>query len=548
MKRCPSCQRTYLDESLNFCREDGASLVWEDSHGYDSASKLGGASGAVRDTGSLPTRVFGQEASASGRVAYAPSATLPLPPRRPTRSKTIDSLAVLPLVNASADPEMEYFSDGVTENIINSLTQLPKLRVVPRSTVFRYKGVDVDPQEIGQLLNVRAVLAGRVRQVGDRLIFGIELIDVANHSQLWGEQYNRKLADIFEVQEEIAKEISEKLRVKLNRAEQKRLIKRYTENTEAYHLYLKGRYYANKRTGEWLKKGIEYFERAINLDPNYALAYAGLADAYAFLGSSTGGLPPKETFPKAKAAALRALEIDKALCEAHTSLGFSRLLFDWDMVGARKAFKRAITLNPTYAPAHDGYGFYLKAAGRHDEAIRESKMVLKLDPLSLFAHVSLGWAYYFAHRYSKAIEQGRKALEMDPQFAFAYRNIGLSLVQQGNVEEAISALDHAVGLSGGDATYKSHLGYAYAMAGRLADAEKVLRELKKMARKKYVSSYYFAIIYLGLDVQEQVFEWLERAFEERSGFMAFLHVEPMFDHLRTDPRFADLVHRVGSGK
>jgi len=376
----------------------------------------------------------------------------------------------------------------------------------------------------------------------------MELIDVANHSQLWGESYNRQRSDIFAVQEEIAKEISEKLSVKLNRAEKKRLVKRYTENTEAYHLYLKGRYYVNRRTGEWLKKGIDYFQKAIKLDPNYALAYAGLADANALLGSSTGGLPPKETFPKAKAAALKALEIDKALCEAHTSLGFSRLLYDWDFAGARQAFKRAIKLNPGYASAHDGYGFYLKAAGRHDEAIRACKQVQKLDPLSLFAHVSLGWAYYFAHRYTKAIEQGRKALEMDPQFAFAYRNIGLSFIQRGEIEEAIGALSQALELSGNDPTYKSHLGYAYAMAGRLSDAEQVIKWLKKVARKKYVPAYYFAIIYLGLDVQDEMFRWLERAFEERSGFMAFLHVEPMFDHLREDSRLVDLVERVGLGK
>ncbi|HVG32824.1 MAG TPA: tetratricopeptide repeat protein [Pyrinomonadaceae bacterium] len=551
MKRCPSCQRTYLDDSLNFCRDDGTSLVWEQSPQYDSPQGAGN-SGMVRDTGSLPTRVFGAGPAAAaygGSLGLlAPqSHTLPLPPRRPTR-RAIDSLAVLPLVNDSADADMEYFSDGVTENIINSLAQLPKLRVVPRSTVFRYKGSNIDPQEVGQLLGVRAVLTGRFRQVGDRLIFAMELIDVANHSQLWGESYNRERSDIFAVQEEIAKEISEKLSVKLNRAEKKRLIKRYTENTEAYHLYLKGRYYVNRRTGEWLKKGIDYFQKAIKLDPNYALAYAGLADAHALLGSSTGGLPPKETFPKAKAAALKALEIDKALCEAHTSLGFSKLLYDWDFAGARQSFKRAIKLNPGYASAHDGYGFYLKAAGRHDEAIHECKQVQKLDPLSLFAHVSLGWAYYFAHRYTKAIEQGRKALEMDPQFAFAYRNIGLSFIQRGEIEDAISALSKALELSGNDPTYKSHLGYAYAMAGRLADAEQVIKWLKKVARKKYVPAYYFAIIYLGLDVQDEMFKWLERAFEERSGFMAFLHVEPMFDHLREDPRLVDLVERVGLGK
>jgi TolB-like protein/Flp pilus assembly protein TadD len=550
MKRCPSCQRTYMDEALNFCRDDGTSLVWEQSPQYDAPS--GGSAGLGRETGSLPTRVFGAEAAAAAThgslgLLAPPSLTLPLPPRRPTR-KAIDSLAVLPLVNASLDPEMEYFSDGVTENIINSLAQLPKFRVVPRSTVFRYKGSDIDPQEVGQLLGVRAVLTGRVRQVGDRLIFAMELIDVANHAQLWGESYNRRRSDIFAVQEEIAKEISEKLSVKLNRAEKKRLVKRYTENTEAYHLYLKGRYYANRRTGEWLKKGIDYFQKAIELDPNYALAYAGLADAHALLGSSTGGLPPKETYPKAKAAASKALDMDKGLGEAHTSLGFSKLLYDWDLKGARRAFKRGIELNPPRAAAHDGYGFYLKAAGRHNEAIRECKLVQKLDPLSLFAHVSLGWAYYFAHRYTKAIEQGRKALEMDPQFAFAYRNIGLSYIQRGETEEAISALDRALELSNGDPTYKSHLGYAYAMAGRLADAEQVIKWLKRVARKKYVPAYYFAIIYLGLDVQDQMFLWLERAFEERSGFMAFLHVEPMFDSFRTDPRLIELVERVGLGK
>ncbi|HEV2913532.1 MAG TPA: tetratricopeptide repeat protein [Pyrinomonadaceae bacterium] len=547
MKRCPSCQRTYRDETLNFCREDGAPLVREPDAQYDSQSNLGGGGAGLANTDFIETRIFGADASPSSPVGLAPSATLPLQRRRPTR-RAIDSLAVLPLANASNDPEMEYFSDGVTENIINSLAQLPKLRVVPRSTVFRYKGLEFDPQEIGERLGVRAVLTGRVRQVGDRLIFGVELIDVANHSQLWGESYNRKRSDIFEVQEEIAKEISEKLRMRLNREEKRRLEKRYTESTEAYHLYLRGRYYANKRTGEWLKKGIDYFQQAIKLDRNYALAYAGLADSYAFLGSSTGGVPPVEAYPKAKEAAMKALKIDRTLGEARTSLGFFRLLYDWDLAGARREFKRAIELNPSYAGAHDGYGFYLKAAGRHEEAIRECKLVEKLDPLSLFAHVSLGWAYYFARQYANAIEQGRKALEMDPQFAFAYRNIGLALVQQGAVDEAITALERAVKISGGDATYKSHLAYAYAVAGKLAAAERIIAELEKLAREKYVSSYYFAMIYLGLDIQDRMFLWLERALEERSGFMAFLHVEPMFDALRTDSRFVALVRRVGLAK
>jgi tetratricopeptide (TPR) repeat protein len=381
-------------------------------------------------------------------------------------------------------------------------------------------------------------------QHGGALIIKTELIDVEQESQLWGEQYRRQLTDIFDLEEEISREISGKLRLRLSGEEKKRLLKRYTDNTAAYHLYLKGRYYTNKRTEEWIKRGIDYFQQAIETDPNYALAYAGLADAYAFLASSTGGLPPRETYPKAKAAAEKALLIDDALAEAHTSLGFFHLMYDWNFKEAESEFKRAIKLNPGYANAHDGYGFLLKATARNEEAIRASREAKRLDPLSLFTNVSLAWAYYFARDYERAVEQARKALEMEPRFDFAYWIIGLALAGQGMIDESIAALNQAVILTGGGLTHEAHLGYAYALAGKSEEARQMLAELEEMAKEKYVSAYYFAIIYLGLGEHDEMFNWLERAFDERAGFLAFIKVEPMFDPLRSDSRFKDLLGRM----
>ncbi|MEW6128772.1 MAG: protein kinase [Acidobacteriota bacterium] len=469
----------------------------------------------------------------------------PAPPKPRTR-RAIDSLAILPLFNATDDVNAEYLSDGITESIINSLSQLPKLKVVPRSTVFRYKCKDVDPQEVGRELGVRAVLAGRVLVRGDFLIIKTELVDIAKESQLWGEQYRRKMTNIFTLQEEIAEDISEKLRLKLTGAEKKRLTKRYTKNAEAYQCYLKGRYFVtSKRTEEWIKKGIEAFQQAIDLDPNYALAYAGLADAYAFLASSTGGWAPREAYPKAKAAVLKALEIDDALGEAHTALGFSFLLYDWNLAEAKREFKRGIELSPNYANGHDGLAFYFKALGRHADAIKECLQAQRLDLLSPFAYVSLGWAHYFAKDYDLTIEQCRKALELDAHFTFAYWIMGLAFLQQKKMQEAITALSKAFTFSGGGLAYAAHLGYAYALLGKQTEALEVLNEMEELAREKYVSAYYFAIIYLGLGDKNLTFEWLEKAYEERSGFLVFLNVEPMFDSLRDDERFIDLIDRIG---
>ncbi|MBI1763947.1 MAG: protein kinase [Acidobacteria bacterium] len=492
---------------------------------------------AARTTGSSS---LSEAVTVEFNSAAAKSATT----RRPRKSKTpkiIDSLAILPLINVSKDSQMEYLSDGITESIINSLAQLPKLRVVPASTVQRYKGRVVDPQLAGRELKVRAVLTGRVQLVANALIVKTELIDVANNAQLWGEQYRRQMTDIFALQDEISQEISAQLRLQLTREEKKRLVKRYTDNTEAYHLYLKGRYYNSKRTPEWIRKGIEHFQQAIDLDPNYALAYAGMADSYGFLASSTGNLPPREAYPKAKAAALKALELDEALGEAHCSLGFFHLLYDWDFAAAEQQYKRAIELSPNYPNAHDGYGFYLKATGQHEAALHECKLAQQLDPLSLFSTLSVGWAYYFARRFDHGLAQGRKVLELDPNFGFAYAHAGLCHLQLGQFDEAVASMRKAVNLAGGSPNFLAYLGHALGRAGQHREARQMLAQLERLRKRQYVSAYFSAMIYLGLGNRHEALTWLEEAYEERSGFLAFVKVEPMLDVVRGEERFANLL-------
>jgi serine/threonine protein kinase/Flp pilus assembly protein TadD len=485
--------------------------------------------------------------SSSGEIFPLENATQILPKTRKSRTrKAIDSLAVLPLVNSRRDAETEYLSDGITECIINSLSKLPKLRVVPRSTVFRYKNQQTDLQHIGNELGVRAVFAGRILQIGDSVVVNAELVDIANEAQIWGENYRREMTDIFTLLDEIAEDISEKLRLKLSGEEKKQLSKRYTENSEAYQFYLKGRYFVtSKRTEDWIKKGIEYFQKAIDLDPNYALAYSGIAEAYGFLASSTGGWRPHDAYPKSEAAALKALELDDTLGEAHCSLGFSRLLYDWNFAEAEREFRRAIELSPNYPNSHDGLGFYLKAVGRHAEAIEKCKQAQKLDPLSPFAHVSLGYAHYFARDYEKAIEECRKALEMDKYSTFAHRNLGLAYLQQGKLEKAIEALCNAVKFSQGGLAFESYLGFAYAVAGKRTEAQEVLASLEDLDKERYVPAYNFAIIHAGLGDFDKTFEWFEKALKERSGFLPFLKVEPVVDCLRGDSRFDDLLRKIG---
>ena len=464
--------------------------------------------------------------------------------RRSRSRKTIDSLAILPLVNSSDDPDTEYLSDGITESIINNLSQLPKLRVMARSTVFRYKGKEVDPKEAGHDLGVRAVLAGRMFQRGDTLIIKVELVDTSDGSHLWGEQYNRKLADIFNIEEEISSVISEKLRLKLDSTQKKKLARRHTENTEAYQLYLKGRYYWNKRTADGIKKGIEYFNQAIDSDPNYALAYAGIADSYNILASYST-IAPKDAFPRSKAAAKTALELDDKLSEAYASLAFAIFGYDWNWTEAERAFKRAIELNPGYSSAHQWYGLYLAAMDRMSEAFAEVKIAEDLDPLSLPVNTNAGWLLYLSRRYDESIETYNKILELDADFILAHRRLGQVYVEKRMYEEAIREFEKCLAPSREDAESLAWLGHAYAASGDTDRARQIISEMNLLGKSRYVSSYLMAIIRIGLGEADLAFELLEKAWEERYGFLAYLRVSPIFDPLRADERFQKLVARVG---
>jgi serine/threonine-protein kinase len=462
--------------------------------------------------------------------------------RRSTRA--IESLAVMPLINSSNDPEMEYLSDGVTESIINKLAHVPRLRVMARASVFRYKGRDLDPQQIGRELNVRAVLTGRVMQRGERLTISIELSDAENGAHIWGEQYNRTSPDIFELEDEISRVISEQLRLKLTSGDRKQMTRRYTDNPEVYKLYLNGRYHYNKLTGEGMKKAIEYYQHSIALEPRYAPAYAGLADTFVTLWWY-GFVAPDDAVPHARAATMKALEIDEKLSEAHTALGRIKQCYDWKWTEAEKEFKRAIKLNPNSSDAHLAYAAFLAAMQRFDEARSEGKRTLELDPLSLVANLTLGWSlYYFTREYDKAIEHGRKMLEMEPNFYGAHWLISASLNLQGKFEEAIASHQHAIALGGGSHVLAG-LGSVYARWGKRDEAIKVIEELKELMTKSYVPAYQIAMVYAFLGDKDSAFEWLDKAYAERNGTLAFLKTDVAMDKLRGDPRLDRLMQSLG---
>ncbi len=459
------------------------------------------------------------------------------------RGKPIDSLAVLPLINTSGDANSEYLSDGITENLIYTTSRLPNLRVVPRSSVFRYKGKDLEPQAAGRQLDVRAVLSGRLVQHGDDLSISVELIDVRDNSLVWGQQFKRKVTDILGMQEEIAKDISERLRVRLTSEDMNRLASRATNDAEAYRLYLKGRYYWNKRTREGYKRAAENFEQAIDKDPSYALAYTGLADSYDVL-PSYGMLSPKESFSKGKAAAANALRLRSDLAEAATSAAYIKYFYDWNWAEAENEFNRALEIDPAYSTAHQWYALELAAMGRMDEAVREIKRAQELDPLALISNVNAGWTYYFARRFDQAIEEDRKSLDMDPNFARGHWAISEPLEQQGRYAEAIAELEKAGQL---DETpiMSAFLGHIYAVSGKKAEARKVLDRLAALSKDTYVDPYFIAEIHAALGERDQAFADLEIAYNQRSSSLVWLKVEPKFDSLRSDPRFSDLLMRIG---
>jgi TolB-like protein/DNA-binding winged helix-turn-helix (wHTH) protein/Tfp pilus assembly protein PilF len=456
----------------------------------------------------------------------------------------IDSVAVLPFVNASADPNTEYLSDGITESLINSLSQLPHLRVMSRDSAFRYKGKDTDAGTVGREMGVRAVFKGRVTQRGDTLAISAELIDARDNSHIWGQQYSRKPADIFALQEEIAKEITTTLRLRLTGEEEKRLARSYTSNTEAYQDYLRGRYFWQKR-GYELNKGVEYFQQAIAKDPRYALAYDGLADCYILL-AVYGLSPPKEAFPRAKEAALKALEIDDTLAEAHASLARIKAEYDWDWSGGEIEFQRAIQLNPTYATAHQWHGDVLETMGRLAEAIAEYKRALELDPLSLIINRGVGQAFYYARQYDQAIGQLQKTLELDPYFPGTHAFMSAAYLQKSMYTEGIAEAKKDLVIVRGGAYALGWLGYAYAVAGRRTEAQKVLDQLKQLSKQKHVPAGAMDQIYAALGEKDKAFEWLEKAYEERSIALGGedIRVDPTYDPLRSDPRFQDLLRRM----
>ncbi len=458
--------------------------------------------------------------------------------------ETIDSLAVLPFVNASADPNTEYLSDGITESLINSLSQLPHLKVMSRDSAFMYKGKDTDARTVGQALGVRAVFKGRVMQRGDDLEISAELVDARDNSHIWGQQYSRKSSDIFALQGELAKEMTSMLRMRLTGEDEKRMAKSYTVNPEAYQAYLKGRYWWNKRTEEGLNKGIEYFRQAIEKDPTYAVAYAGLADCYSSLAEYNIVLP-KEAFPRANEAALKALEIDDTLAEAHTSLAKIKTVYDWDRSGADREFRRAIELNPSYATAHQWYGEALGQMGRLNEAVAQYKRALELDPLSLVINRNMGFIFIVEREYDQAIEQERKTLEIEPNFGGARYLLGQAYILKSLYKEAIAEAEKDVLISPRSVDALSWLGYTYAVAGRRAEALKVLDKLTQLSKQMHVPPSYMAAIHVGLVEKDKAFEWLEKGYEERSiGFGFGINPDPIWDPLRSDPRFADLLRRM----
>jgi len=457
-------------------------------------------------------------------------------------ARTITSLAVMPFGNVGGDSNTEYLSDGLTESLIDRLSRLPNLKVMSRSAVFRYKGQNVDAKQAAHALNVEAILTGQVTQRGNDLSINIELVDGRDDSHIWGAHYDRKLDDILTVQQDMMREISQRLSVELT-GEKQNLIQRSTRNPEAYQLYLRGRYFWNKRTEDGLRKSIEYYEQATKLDPNYALAYVGISDSYGMTTTTLGTFPPSEAGSKAKEAALRALEIDDTLAEAHISLGHVKMFFDWDWPAAEHEFKRGIELNPTYAEAHHIYAHYLMARRRVSEAFDESQKYLQLDTLNVAAYNHLGWHYLYARQNDQALAQLRKTAEMDPNFLGMLLYFGWVYEQKRMYPEAIAAFQQAVSHSTIPLMLAS-LGHAYAIAGRRDEAKKMLLRLDDLSRQRYVSAYDKAIIYVGLGEIDQSLEWLQRAYQERSQFMIYLDTDPRLDSLRTDERFQNLLRRM----
>jgi TolB-like protein/DNA-binding winged helix-turn-helix (wHTH) protein/Flp pilus assembly protein TadD len=456
----------------------------------------------------------------------------------------IRSLAVLPLESLSSDASQDYFADGMTDQLISDLGQISALRVISRTSVMAYKHARKPLPQIARELNVDAVVEGTVLRSGDRVRITAQLIDASADKHLWSQSYEGELRDTLALQNKVARAIADQIQINLNPQEQAALKNVQVVNPEAYESYLKGRYFWNKRTADGLKAALAYFNQAIDEDPNYAQAYSGLADTYALLGDwQYAVMPPKEGLPKAKAAAIKALELDSALGEAHNSLAFCLDAYDWDFDSAGKEFQRAIELNPGYATAHHWYAWHLAVLGRYDEAIAEMRKAENLDPLSLIINADLAELFVIAHLYDESIRQSRKTIEMDPNFALAHNQLAVAYLQKHMNDEAVAESQKAVQLSGGSPTCIANLARAYAASGKRGEAEKLLSDLKKRSSPGYSDASEIAAIYASLGDKNQALNWLEKGYEER--FNPGVLLRPGFDPLRSDPRFEDLVRRIG---
>ncbi len=461
------------------------------------------------------------------------------------RASPSSSLVVLPLENLSGDKEQDYFADGMTDDLIANLAKIRSLRVISRSTAMAYKGTHKPLSQIADELNADAVVEGTVMRVGNRVRITAELVQVSTDRHLWADTYESPIGDVLTLQNRVSAAIVDEIRINLTPEDKERLAKNPSVSPEAYEEYLKGRYYWNKRSGEGFAKAIRYFENATRKDPQYALAYAGLADCYGIIGATIyGSVPAAEAAPKAKAAAIRALQIDPSLAEAQTSLATAKFNYDWDWAGAAEGFRRAIQLDPSYATAYQRYSLYSIAMGRFDDSLEQIKKARDLEPLSISINASFGWRLYLAREYDRSIAQLRDTLEMDPSYEWAHLTLGQAYEQKGQYDLALEELRRAVEISHSSPLMVSALAHAYALSGNHSEALKLLAQLDALSKKQYVSPFYVATVYLGLGKNEFAMNWLQKAYADRSNGLVFFKVEPELDPLRSDPRFISLLRKL----
>ena len=523
MKKCPECRRVYTDESFDYCLDDGSRLI---ASGTESDAVT-----EVFDNIPMPNPAVNSAGRPSSETEGQPAFT--------------NSIAVLPFTNMSADADNEYFCDGLAEELLNALSKIEVLRVAARTSAFSFKGKNTDIRDVGNRLNVANVLEGSVRKSGDRLRITAQLINVSNGFHVWSEKYDRQMKDIFDIQDEISLAIVDALKVKLIGKEKARVIKHYTESTEAYQLYLKGRFYANKWTAEGIRKGIEYFNKAVEIDPDFALAYSGMADCYSSLSSESTGSSPHVSAPKARAATLKALELDDTLAEAHTSLALVHMNYEWDWLAAEKELKRALELDPKYVPALHWYSHWLVLMGRIDESENVSKRALEIDPLDHEINAHLAWHFYSSRQFELSEEQALRTVEIAPNFHEAYWFLGWVYEHKKLYDKAIEEFKKAVSYSGGSPRMLGELGKAYGLSGRKTDAVKIADELLELSSRQYVSPYNLALVYLGLRDNERTIEWLKKSCDDRSALLPYLNTQWQFDEIRSDARFAEIVERIG---